>query len=135
MGNRPIWEKENAELRAELAEYQSGFMDVRAENSSLRSRIEELDRIVAHMSSMCPCFGGIGIHLRPEQISRAWENTKNGARDFVVGALEELDIHRCEGCGGSGRVESRSSSMREDPMVWKCPDCAEWGSHGFVVKS
>ena len=41
-------------LRAEVDQYQSGFMDVRAENSSLRARIEELKLQRLQMNNEVP---------------------------------------------------------------------------------
>ena len=44
--------------------------------------------------------------------------------------LKPLGIFRCEGCDGAGKTYSRSSSMKEEPMEWVCPDC---NGHGWVI--
>jgi len=69
-----------------------------------------------------------------DQIDAAWiyvEGCENpGERDWMLLAFDKLGIVRCEGCGGSGKRESRSSSMKEDPMLWTCPACH---GHGWII--
>ena len=82
------------------------------------TRIEELERIMKDVSF---------VPIQKKQIDEMWEYLSEiGSRGVAEGyeqALFDLGFSRCEECGGSGKKESRSSSMREEPMLWTCPTC------------
>ena len=69
--------------------------------------------------------------ITDEQIDAAWEIARDTYKrsdvswiaNIVFTALKELGIKRCDVCNGAGKTYSRSSSMKEEPMEWKCPDC------------
>ena len=94
------------------------------------TRIEELERIMKDVSF---------VPIQKKQIDEMWEYLSEiGSRGVAEGyeqALFDLGFSRCEECGGSGKKESRSSSMREEPMLWTCPFCAKYTGHGWVIEN
>ena len=103
------------------------------------TRIEELERILDDT------IGIDNISFTTEQIDAAWNRIQNLKLEwnrnswvsslqqatYLVQALAFFGIVACEECGGSGKKESRSSSMREEPMLWTCPTC---DGHGWRIK-
>ena len=90
------------------------------------------------------------VEITNEQINAAWawvrdEPWGHATREALLIALERLNIHRCEGCGGSGEVgvttkaeidsfEARWPGIDLGSYDSSCPSCAEWGSKGWVIK-
>ena len=52
----------------------------------------------------------------------------------IWSALNKLGIFRCEGCGGSGHLPPVITGHFKPLPGSKCPDCAKWGSKGWVIK-
>ena len=129
-----------------------GFLT--AENKRLRSMLEDQQAAVCHHQDRVIKRDNrikelerdrkVGLEERgyhiitTDKIDKAWgrlkANTEETWTDYTHGVfdtLDDLNIVACEECGGSGKKESRSSSMREEPMLWTCPTCH---GHGWVVK-
>ena len=115
----------------------------------LLHRIEELEKElwVERARADQPIDGKI---ITLDQISKAWDYLEGVKRSgktpaephrthystYAAGmtkCLELLNIHSCEGCGGSGYIDVDTGNP-QDCAGCQCPDCAEWGSHGFVIK-
>ena len=92
----------------------------------LETRVEELEREME--VGLNPSDQG-AIIVYPKQIDAAL-NLKSGP---ALATLAIFKIVRCEGCGGSGRVlATYALSVETGVKDHKCPDCAKWGSHGWV---
>jgi hypothetical protein len=72
--------------------------------------------------------------LTPEQIDAAWTAAFNleGQADKccqmeMERAFRQLGIVRCERCGGENPTEYYEEGDR------KCPDCAKYTGHGWVM--
>ena len=95
------------------------------ERNDLRARVKELEK--ERDAAEAELWGA--NYFTNEMIDEAVEViqpfTKN-YEDSGWPALNKLGIHRCEGCGGSGRFEA--VGLYED-----CEDCAPWGSKGWVI--
>jgi len=109
-----------------------------AEWDEKENRIEELATAIGQVLNMRQeiidkVIAGENCHIiTTEQIRAAWDQTHNTASNGVYArgaenALKELGIVECEGCGGDGDFGPT------DGGVWRCPDCAEWGSEGFKI--
>jgi len=133
------------ELRADLAVAKSLARAQGEKTVVAKKRIEELEERhkheIDHMVGVqkCPAH-----HITTDQISKAWalvryytqgtSNQDNHRMAAVVeGVLAELGIVRCEGCGGDGHSMSTFSAKHEQVRMGTCPDCAEWGSEGWVI--
>ena len=67
-----------------------------------------------------------------EQIEHDPSTRHAGVNTWLT--LNKLGIERCKGCGGSGSTfvtqsEFLMGGVEEGP----CPDCAPWGSKGWVI--
>jgi len=87
------------------------------ENERLRERVGELEQDERPIP---------GVFLSYDQIDAArvlLDTCAEGEKVVLEAMFRFFNILRCEGCGGSGKKESRSSSMKEEPMLWACPAC------------
>ena len=100
------------------------------ESDRLRERIEELEQHNRTLQSVVSPQTVRSWHVTThEQIAAAvviaeanrYRNRKSDGAGWNT--INELNIFRCEGCGGSGKTHSRTGSMKEEPMEWICPDC------------
>ena len=112
-----------------------GILELQDQLDAANERVEELERngpkayVFSGAGPELVEIGGEGFHhTTPEQINAAWKwvDYEGCGAELVLG---EFGIKRCEGCGGKGKTHSRSSSMKEEPMEWRCPDC---NGHGWV---
>lgn len=122
----------NKLLRAELDSWRNRegavcpedvpFEDVIADKDK---RIEELEAEIARLEDDKAFWKNPpnGVWVEKDKIAEAWKN--NQGLPYFCETLSLFNIHRCEVCRGSGRWRVTSE---------KCPTCAAWGSHGFVVK-
>ena len=105
-----------------------------AEIKRLRERIEELEeenRICDEAYEAFKANPHPNIIITNEMIDEAVEWTKQWlAEDTLWRLLNKLGIFKCEECGGSGHLSPDFDYMVDDT----CPDCAKWGSKGWVVK-
>ena len=88
-------------------------------------RIEELEQNLSNAETASDKYH----HITDEQIDAAWAkanttSTTEMANGLALAALAELNIHRCEECGGSG--------VDADSGVDVCPDC---NGHGWIITS
>jgi hypothetical protein len=117
-----------------------------AEIARLNTRVEELEREnlrilkTANMQSQWIQETEDKRRITEERIDEAWDLTYNEAANHMIStgvkqALSKFGIVACERCGGSGKTESRTGSMKEEPMLWLCKDCYRNGrSHGWLWK-
>jgi len=154
------WEN-NRRLRAELNAQEGVISDLRSLLAAKDKRIEELTRWnfedkadylkrieeLEDASVLDAITFGLDQMNRgrdkyyiitDEQIDKAWDRLNGDTEETwteythgVFDTLDDLNIVACEECGGSGKKESRSSSMREEPMLWTCPTC---NGHGWRIK-
>jgi len=101
----------------------------------LEQRIEELEKESewkAMKQLLCADY-----HIVPrDKIREAWKlcNIAAEYKDHVgFELLEQLGIVRCDGCNGYGSLDGDPFDDDSEPDE-PCPDCAEWGSEGWVVK-
>jgi hypothetical protein len=87
------------------------------------------------------------IEITNGMIDRAWRMARCLEDEFpryagpILDTLEVFHIYRCGGCEGGGLVPAWTkeelsytndlSRMHEE--MDDCPDCAKWGSHGWVI--
>lgn len=136
--------EERESLRAEVAKEKEGIKSLRAQYDSVvemkDKRIEELERGTVELNDYIrEILCGPDHIITLDQITKAWEYaTYRSVGPDAIWVLTRLNIHRCEVCGGSGhRSQTLDHNAHGKPIKadLKCPDCAEWGSNGFVVKS
>ena len=135
--------QENRALEAEIEHLQARVEgcdlihnEANLANSKLARRVEELEQLVA-ISEQEFWKDRDGHHFTDEQIDAAveqinnWKTEDSVYTDYESGweVLNKLNIKRCEGCGGGeGDADDRRWARVADP----CPDCAKYGSHGWV---
>ena len=93
----------------------------------LRKRIGELERENANLQAKWERHSyGFSHYLTNEQINAAVAFA--GRMGWKV--LNKLHVHECEGCGGCGKIEPSFTHI----TGMSCPDCAPWGSEGWVIR-
>ena len=137
-------------LREELRESDEINGRNSKENLRLQKRIEELEAILRRLVErrMGDCFEFViddakavvgplesNRHIiTTAQIREAWEDRWTDERGNVHLWASHFDIVACEGCGGRARGWIDNDPNAEGSYEAVCPDCAEWGSEGWVIK-
>jgi hypothetical protein len=125
---------EIARLRAENDSLREGSrVDFEARDRMLQ-RIEALENSRFELLDQISALSGEEDFyvITEEQIDKAWEQRYHidgiGDGQPLIRA-DLLHVVACKKCGGSGKTESRTGSMKEEPMLWSCKDCY---GHGWV---
>lgn len=104
------------------------------EIESLRARVEKLKKsneFVGSIDAIVLASQGkyiITNKMIDEAVDEARDEFAQHGTNRAWLALNKIGIHRCDGCGGSGRPE-----YPLEGNYGPCPDCAKWGSKGWVI--
>jgi len=117
-----LW-KERNDLRERVAELEQSNNALREIANDLKD--QSADEYASHYSTNDQIDSAVKIAVNSPYeaaVKRTWN------------ALNKLHIFKCEGCGGSGHLPPAITGHFKPLPGSKCPDCAKWGSKGWVIK-
>jgi hypothetical protein len=90
-------------VEAEIEKLEGRVERVRGYNTDLRARVEELEE-QGRLREADFCAEFPGHHITDEQIDAAWKDKFTEGSGAIHLKAKLLNIFRCEGCGGSGKL-------------------------------
>jgi len=146
LAERRKWGAEEMDaLRAEVERLEEKLKDAIAWKNKAVNKIERLIELEQYLDDYVDLGSGFakrGMFITDEQIDAAVRilvppNPMPSpvlVDEGIWSALNKLGIFRCEGCGGSGHLPPVITGHFKPLPGSKCPDCAKWGSKGWVIK-